>query len=384
MYNILSTIIIIILLSIIDDKGASDITHEDGILETRGLEAKKAISSGPYCGIYCMYAAALYFDHEIKYSNLFHAKYVDMLKGSSLSQLSLIADDYGLITRRIDNCDFEMLAIKNTVAVLHVKSNKLNNIYDHYVLCMDMQDDKYIIIDPPYKVSLLSKHEIKEIWDKKALIISDNSQIDSEIRITAISKIIHMLLYIVVAFATIQCIIMILDRRRDSAVCDQRGMSVWVIIVLVGGGSVWGLVYSVFHPQGMLFDRQYAVAVYGKYIGNQIRYIENYEEMQDIIRAYNPTIIDVRSERDYNKMHIEGAVNIPYYSKQTDIINKLNNIYMNNADIKTILYCKSSRCEYSRTMARRFMRIGYENIYIYYGGIDDWIAKKRENKESTQ
>ncbi|MBR3362292.1 MAG: rhodanese-like domain-containing protein [Bacilli bacterium] len=59
------------------------------------------------------------------------------------------------------------------------------------------------------------------------------------------------------------------------------------------------------------------------------------DELKTILKEKNYTIVDVRTEEEYNEGHVKKAINIPY-----DTINKKTSLNKN----KTILvYCQSGK-----------------------------------------
>ena len=83
-------------------------------------------------------------------------------------------------------------------------------------------------------------------------------------------------------------------------------------------------------------------------------------------RANNAKIIDVRSSQEYNERHIQGAINIPYYEINNNSQNKFGD---KNQEI--VLYC--SYGGRSKTAYNRLKKLGYNNVYSLYRGIDFWI-----------
>ena len=76
-------------------------------------------------------------------------------------------------------------------------------------------------------------------------------------------------------------------------------------------------------------------------------------------------LIDVRTSNEYNKHHIEGAINMPSNTILTNIMRQ----YPNKNTI-IIVYCSSGGR--SRIVANNLVRLGYTNIYDL-GSIDNWI-----------
>lgn len=94
------------------------------------------------------------------------------------------------------------------------------------------------------------------------------------------------------------------------------------------------------------------------------RYIYNligFEQAKDMIENNQVTLIDVRTQNEYELMHIKGAINIPV----ADIEKKIF-IYEQNAPI--MVYCSSG--VRSKNAIEILNGLGYANIYIWeYGAL---------------
>jgi len=76
------------------------------------------------------------------------------------------------------------------------------------------------------------------------------------------------------------------------------------------------------------------------------------------------TILDVRSEEEFNTGHIEGAILIP----DTDILAKAEEI-LTDKSATILVYCRSGRR--SALASADLVELGYSNVYDF-GGIIDW------------
>jgi rhodanese-related sulfurtransferase len=76
------------------------------------------------------------------------------------------------------------------------------------------------------------------------------------------------------------------------------------------------------------------------------------------------TILDVRSEEEFNTGHIEGAILIP----DTDILGKASET-LTDKSATILVYCRSGRR--SALAAADLVELGYSNVYDF-GGIIDW------------
>lgn len=76
------------------------------------------------------------------------------------------------------------------------------------------------------------------------------------------------------------------------------------------------------------------------------------------------TVLDVRTEEEYNTGHIEGAILIP----DTEILEKAEETLTDKSST-ILVYCRSGRR--SALAAANLVELGYTNVYDF-GGIIDW------------
>ena len=75
------------------------------------------------------------------------------------------------------------------------------------------------------------------------------------------------------------------------------------------------------------------------------------------------TLVDVRDTDEFQRRHIDGAINLPKDTIRADNLPK---------GVKIILYCGDARCSLSHAAAKTLMAAGVENVGVLYGGIAQW------------
>jgi len=76
-------------------------------------------------------------------------------------------------------------------------------------------------------------------------------------------------------------------------------------------------------------------------------------------------IIDVRNHREYEESHLYGSINIPEYE-----IDESFKQIIKNKDKSIVLYCSSGLR--STKAYHKLKKMGYENVYNLYGGLDNY------------
>jgi len=93
-------------------------------------------SSGPYCGLYCLYAVMKLSDRQVDFRELVKPEYIGSRRGSSLAELKKAAQDYGLHALPAGKVTSRVLRNCPHPVILHVKSESTSREYDHYELFM--------------------------------------------------------------------------------------------------------------------------------------------------------------------------------------------------------------------------------------------------------
>ena len=74
-------------------------------------------------------------------------------------------------------------------------------------------------------------------------------------------------------------------------------------------------------------------------------------------------IIDVRSRQEFREGHLEGAINIPEFEARNRITKEIL-----NKNQLILIYCQYGGR--SRNVCRLMRKIGYNNVYNLYGGLE--------------
>ena len=89
------------------------------------------------------------------------------------------------------------------------------------------------------------------------------------------------------------------------------------------------------------------------------------EDARDIMgRESDYVILDVRTQDEYNEVHIPDAVLLPDY----EIISRATEV-LPDKDKLILVYCRSGRR--SKNASAELAALGYSNVYEF-GGIIDW------------
>jgi len=122
--------------------------------------------------------------------------------------------------------------------------------------------------------------------------------------------------------------------------------------------------------------------------GNNIQFIKKYEIVEPVEQAYNietididifnyyrnrpgTIILDARTEREFASGHIPGAVSFsvarfePMFTEQGELL-KLGTVI--------VIYCAGPDCRDSSLLASRLSGKGFSDIFVFKGGMEEWIG----------
>lgn len=88
------------------------------------------------------------------------------------------------------------------------------------------------------------------------------------------------------------------------------------------------------------------------------------EEAKKMMDEGNVTVVDVRTQAEYEEVHIPGAVLVPVESIGAEAPEALP-----DKDAVLLVYCRSGNR--SKTASAKLAELGYTNIYEF-GGITNW------------
>jgi rhodanese-related sulfurtransferase len=85
-------------------------------------------------------------------------------------------------------------------------------------------------------------------------------------------------------------------------------------------------------------------------------------------RGEGVILVETLGPRYYEDAHLPGAINIPH-TEVDELAPKL----LPDKSAEIVVYCSNRACQNSPQAACRLDALGYENVYDYEGGKQDWI-----------
>jgi len=80
-------------------------------------------------------------------------------------------------------------------------------------------------------------------------------------------------------------------------------------------------------------------------------------------------LVDALSPMSYATSHLPGAISLP-----PQRVDELAERRIPDRDREIVVYCASSTCDSSVTVANRLIELGYRNVRHYAEGKSDWVT----------
>ncbi len=317
-------------------------------------------ASGPYCGVYSLYGAAVALDVDVDMAGLISARYISSSQGSSSVDLQLAANDIGLRATPLFGLGRYTLRHANEPLILHVSPRGTEGTYVHWLLFLGIENDKAIVYDGPGGIVQCSLEQILARWDGNAIAISKASAPLTGYLSAEIGRFSLYLVCIVFAIAgshryLLASVAKLLPRFAAES-------------LLIGLLSV-GFAFANYSVNETGRDGRNARASIDSASG--LKVFDNVDVIQLVNMVGNDEVvlIDCRLARDFIAGSIPTSVNLPIdagmgeFKRFTDSINKTKRI---------VLFCQSEGCHFSEYAATMLSAEGFDDLQIFRGGYAEW------------
>ena len=99
-----------------------------------------------------------------------------------------------------------------------------------------------------------------------------------------------------------------------------------------------------------------------------VRTISREELKGKLDRDEGVVVVETLGPAYYEDAHLPGAINIPHTE-----VDELAPKMLPDKSAEVVVYCSNRICQNSPQAARRLDALGYENVYDYEEGKQDWI-----------
>lgn len=139
----------------------------------------------------------------------------------------------------------------------------------------------------------------------------------------------------------------------------------WRIIFLLVASLILGLAVNLFHPMRLpIWLREVKEPAIPVWVSKRLRTTDAKNAFLESSEG-QAVLVDVRNKEDYQKEHIQGAINLPYYGFQRHYPEFAEKI---SKKAHLFIYCYHSECDIDSWVAKRLLILGFSNLTLVEEG----------------
>ncbi len=109
-----------------------------------------------------------------------------------------------------------------------------------------------------------------------------------------------------------------------------------------------------------------------------VRTISRGELKKKLDRGEGIVLVETLGPSYYEDIHLPGAINIPHTE-----VDSLASGLLPDKTAPVVVYCSNRACQNSPQAAKRLNSLGYEHVYGYEEGKQDWIKAVLPTERGT-
>ena len=323
--------------------------------------------SKAYCGIRCLYAAAIAQGVRIPASDLVRPEYIGSREGSSIDELALAANAHGFHAVPFTNGSVSSLQAASHPAIVHVESVPGSGRYDHFVLYLGQRENKLIILDPALAAGepaqLIEPRDLDLIWDGAGVIVSRTPitpyLFKSQIKPVAMCGGLLICVVGAVRLSTFRKRVTSLGTAGEVFAIAALALLAPVLSALCAQSGLLA------HPQQIGRVEQTHLAYFLPRV--------SIPTAAQRIAAGSAVFVDARYAADYGAGHLPGAINVPVTASRESVRLYMQSVRQN---VPVIVYCQSKSCPFAKAVATSLLQEGFTSVQLLDGGWEEWCQWK--------
>jgi rhodanese-related sulfurtransferase len=325
-------------------------------------------ASGPYCGIYSLYACLSALGIETELEDYVSTKYVGSFQGSTAKELIDAAKDFGAQAECFSHLTHRELKRLQTPMVLHMRTNWADGGFNHWVAFLGYDGQRMRIVDPPHPMQTISAAELLANWDGTGIGVSEQ-KVDHAFLFAARVDYLIGIGLLLPAIYVLRRMFAGQGQLPADAPLEVRAKTLALHVgVILGFSFVLGLGYHASSEVGFLRNPTALAEVTRRHYATEIPELSLAETEREI-RDHEPLVLDARRVSDYRRGALPGARSMSAFSTLSERQQALTGVPKAE---RIILYCQSARCAYADEVAKFLKFNGYENLAIFRDGYRVW------------
>jgi rhodanese-related sulfurtransferase len=336
-------------------------------------ELKNLVVSGQYCGVHSLYVCLDVFGKKVDIRSLLAPQYISSNRGSTAEDITNAAREYGIHSQCYGNMTWHQLLTIREPMILHFRGSG-DSSFNHWVACLGVEDKCFRIVDVPHEMEYLTSAELLARWDGIAVVLSSNPITGKYVWQSWIG-------YFVLTFC-IFCSVFIYKNvimSNNSKITASANYRVYfqrflmqASLMLVVSVLIALFVHSV-GEIGFLRNPSAVADVTRRYYAVDVPEV-TFDEMERITEQKSALVYDARYYKDFEQGSVPCAISFPINSNLTERRQILHGV---DKAQRIVVYCQSSGCGYSDSIASFLKFNGYINVSIYRGGYRDWESNNK-------
>lgn len=314
------------------------------------------------CGANCLYTGLALFHIEPEYTDLL-VKCVDRPDGSSIGALARVAREYGLHAEPLAKLRIDDLRACPYPAILHVRANTSELPYNHFELFVPSAADEGMLFDPPRAPRSVRTSDLDARWSGNAILLSNEPVSFGFLWRSGAARTSIIVVSVLAMFALLWSGQKLILRWARKGVAPVAVQAAWVCSVALLAASVG----NAFVGGGLINRHDLIEGVMDAKFETFLPVLTA-DDVKAAMRK-GDVIVDARLRPDYQAGHIDGALNIPVDTPQSEVSSTIMEAPL---DARIIVYCQSARCPYAKTVAHRISQAGRANLALFKAGWEGW------------
>lgn len=93
------------------------------------------------------------------------------------------------------------------------------------------------------------------------------------------------------------------------------------------------------------------------------------QELQELLAVGDVALLEALPPEHYDAAHLPGAKNLPL-----DDVEAVATRLVPDTTAPVVTYCTGPTCSNSKIAAARLEAVGYEDVRVFEGGKEEWVA----------
>jgi len=330
----------------------------------------KVWSDNKDCGVKAAYGAvsALGIKPKLTFADLLTAEYISQRSGSTAIDVCKAVGALGGEARYLQGMGWPSLVDSSFPLILHVASDGQLQSANHWILYLGMDGSEARVVNSSGIVELWPMERLLVRWRGRGIVVAPKEHGTQAKHLLNRAELFWLGGLLVGAFSLAKLGDASLNRIR----AWKYPITLSIITLFIATFSALGSRARPLLPINA--TSRYAQAALS---GAQHEYID-WHSFKQLLNAPGETVlVDCRYKADYDFAPIPNTVSIPIDAEIGEIERALHG---RQASDPIVLFCMSSKCQFSEVMTIRLTAMGFRNLSVWKGGYREWASKNLQEE----